>query len=230
MGKRLKGSVSATTFAAVCVVMLCGFTTLTAGQQALVVAQVKSADLAISNMAATDEATRKARDEYAGQCMALDSSVPKTGNGVIDMRCSLVAFEVCMNRKTGIISQSQGAKQNCAIIKGIGGAAACKVPCDAATTLPVGGDGTAGRYKGLTPAAVACYDQRIVAASNQTTPGLKACGVNLAVTACLYNGSSSPSVNAAILREAKAGCASFHKKYPGETCSACTGWQLNHTN
>ena len=212
---------------AICAATLSG---QTSGRQALELAQVDKADLSISNMVRKNSEAIKARDEHASQCMAMDASVPKTGNGVVDMRCSLVAFEVCMNRKTGIISQSQGAKQNCAIIKGIGGAAACKIPCDAATTLPVGGDGTAGRYKGLTPAAVACYDQRIVAASNQTTPSLKACGVNLAVTACLYNGSSSPGVNAAILREAKAGCASFHKKYPGETCSACTGWQLNHTN
>ena len=212
---------------AICAATLSG---QASGRQALELAQVDKADLSKSNMVRKNSEAIKARDEHASQCMAMDASVPKTGNGVVDMRCSLVAFEVCMNQKTGIISQSQESRQHCTVLKGIGGAGACKAPCEAVATLPVGGEGVVARYKGLTPAAVACYDERITAAGKARTASAKACGVNEAVTACLYNGSSSRSVNAAILREAKAGCASFKSRYPKEICPACTNWQLNHSN
>ena len=192
--------------------------------------QVTREDLSISNMVSKDAATLKARNEYAAQCMAQNSSVPKSGNDLVDMRCSLVAFEVCMNQSTGIISQSQGAKDNCNLIKSVGGPNACQAPCAAAVALPVGGTESVGRYKGLTPAASACYDERMVSASKQPTPSAKACGVNAAVTACLYNGSSLPEVNAAILREAQAGCANFKSRFPNDSCQACVNWQLNHTN
>ena len=191
---------------------------------------VSREDLAISNMVIKDEATRKLRDEYAAQCMTLAAAEPKTGDGVADMRCSMVSFEVCLNRTTGIISQSQGAAENCHIAKDRAGPGACQAPCAAAALLPVGGSGKAGRYTGLTPAAVACYRERIVMAGRQSTPATKACAVNGVVTGCLYNGSASPAVNAAILEEAQAGCENYKQRFPNETCSACTSWQLNHTN
>ncbi len=193
-----------------------------AGSKSLVIAQV--------DFGSYDAAAKNKRDTSASECLGQDAAIVKTGNSIVDMRCSLVAFEVCMNRKTGIISQSQEAKENCTLIKRVGGAGACKAPCDAVTGLPVGGDGVVGRYKGLTSAAVNCYDTAIVRAGKESDPGKKACLVSHAVTACLYNASSLPEVNAAILREATAGCQRLTRNYPDGNCQSCINWQLNHTN
>jgi hypothetical protein len=159
------------------------------------------------------------RNAAVGKCMASAKFTQKTGNPVIDSRCSLVAFEVCMNKETGIISQSQGTTKQCTIMKGLGGATACLQPCAEALALPVGGKGAVDRYTGLTPAAVSCYN----GVMDRLTDGDEsenACNANVAMQ-CLMNGSSSPVVNAAILRDRKGECQSFYKRYPGKACVAC---------
>lgn len=155
-------------------------------------------------------------------CKGRSTSLPKTGNSIVDTRCSLVAFEVCMYEETGVISQSQGSKKQCTIIKGLGGADACKLPCLAAAALPVGGNGKVDKYSGLTETSVKCYDSVV----NTRIPGKKEenddCNLNHALS-CLINASSSPGVNAEILRDRKQGCFDFNSKYPGVVCSACYG-------
>lgn len=149
--------------------------------------------------------------------------VPETGNPVVDFRCRMVAVEVCVNKKTGFISQSQGTKKQCEIIQGLGGVTACKQPCSDAKHLPVGGNGVVGNYRGLTSAAVSCYDEtrkRIGGVDSKSD----ACNQNIALQ-CLMNASSSLDVNAAILRERKSGCKSFYNTYGGG-CVACSGEKL----
>jgi hypothetical protein len=155
-----------------------------------------------------------------------------TGNSIIDTRCSLVAFEVCMHEELGVISQSQGAKKQCSIIKGLGGDSACLQTCIKAAKLPVGGDGTVRtvdvdgvvhNYNGLTRYAVSCYEETIKnidTADNLTN----SCKKNIALQ-CLMNGSSSPIVNASILKERKTACKRFNKTYSGG-CVACAGESL----
>lgn len=149
------------------------------------------------------------------------SLVPVTGNSVIDTRCKLVAFEVCMNEEIGVISQSQDARKQCAIMKGLGGENACRQPCIKAAKLPVGGDGVVvthtATYKELTPYAVSCYKKRMDSVGNKDND----CNYNHALQ-CLMNGSKSPDVNAAILRERKNACKSFQTTYGG-ACVPCSG-------
>lgn len=168
------------------------------------------------------QANNAVSDKYKATEYCMDSAklIPKTGNPVIDTRCSLVAFEVCIYQKTGFISQSQGTKKQCAIIQGLGGATACQQPCIAAADLPVGGNGRVGRYTGLTAAAVSCYNERIDR-KDGVDKQRDACNQNLALQ-CLMNGSSSARVNEDILQERKNGCIVFHRIY-GEGCLACSG-------
>lgn len=157
----------------------------------------------------------------ASACMDAAKAIPKTLNSVVDTRCSLVAFEVCMNKATGVISQSQDAKRQCAMVKEIGGASACLQPCAEAIGLPVGGSGAVDRYTGLTAASVSCYNATMsrIRGVNQA---VDECNVNQALE-CLQNASSSPSVNEAILRERKSACHAFSSTFPNEGCSACSG-------
>ena len=85
-------------------------------------------------------------NQAAGACMLSAKSIPKTLNSVVDTRCSLVAFEVCISKTTGYSSQSQEAKKQCAMIKEIGGATACLQPCIEVLSLSVGSSGTEGIF------------------------------------------------------------------------------------
>lgn len=164
------------------------------------------------------------KDGAAKACLASAKAIPKTMDSVIDTRCSLVAFEVCMNKKSGVISQSQDAQRQCAMMKTRGGATACAQPCAEAMVLPKGGSGVVGRYANLTEGAARCYENRMkdVGGEDQERD---ACVVNSALQ-CLMNGSSRPDVNAAILRERKASCKSYAKQYPNGTCSSCKNGEV----
>lgn len=159
-------------------------------------------------------------DAPAGACMESVKKMPKTGNSVIDTRCSLVAFEVCMNKAIGTISQSQDSKKQCAIMQGLGGPTACRQPCIDATKLPVGGGGTVvtkeNTYTKLTPFAVSCYEKIM----NVPGGNVSACDRNEALQ-CLMNGSSVPGVNAAIRQERKDACTVFYRQNPKNVCAAC---------
>jgi hypothetical protein len=161
----------------------------------------------------------------ASTCMATVETIAKTGNPIIDTRCKLVAFEVCMHKAIGTISQSQDSKRQCEIMRGLGGPNACLQPCIDAATLPIGGSGTvvtkANTYSGLTDFAVACYT-KIVNSSNK---GISACDRNEALQ-CLMNGSSIPSVNSAIRQERQSSCAEHYKKSPNEVCVACNKGEM----
>jgi hypothetical protein len=152
----------------------------------------------------------------ASNCMEAVKNVPKTGNSVVDTRCSLVAFEVCMNKSAGIISQSQDSKKQCQIIQELGGAAACQQPCMDATKLPVGGSGVVttarGTYTGLTPFAVACYNK---------TKSDDVCSHNEALQ-CLMNASSSEEINSAIRLERKNSCDELNRNQKNHACTACS--------
>lgn len=164
------------------------------------------------------------KEGSAKACLLAAKAIPKTMDSVIDTRCSLVAFEVCMNKKSGIISQSQDALRQCAMMKTRGGPAACAQPCAAATLLPTGGSGVVDRYANLTAGAVRCYENRMKDVGGEDAER-DACIVNGALQ-CLMNGSSRPEVNAAILRERKASCRSYAKQYPNGTCGACRNGEV----
>ncbi len=121
-----------------------------------------------------------------------------------------------MNKAKGVISQSQDAKRQCAMVKEIGGANACLQPCLDALALPVGGKGVVGRYTGLTDAAVACYNMNIKAIDGKDE-AKDDCKVNQAL-ACLQNGSALPSVNAAILVDRKKACENYAASFPKNSC------------
>lgn len=164
------------------------------------------------------------KDGAAKACLASAKAIPKTMDSVIDTRCSLVAFEVCMNKKSGVISQSQDAQRQCAMMKTRGGATACAQPCAEAMVLPKGGSGIVGRYASLTEGAARCYETRMKDVSGEDQER-DACVVNSALQ-CLMNGSSRPDVNAAILRERKASCKSYAKQYPNGTCGSCINGEV----
>lgn len=159
------------------------------------------------------------KDGAAKACILQAKAIPKTMDSVIDTRCSLVAFEVCMNKKSGVISQSQDAQRQCTMMKTRGGANACAQPCAEAMVLPKGGNGSVGRYANLTEGAARCYENRMKELGGEDAER-DACVVNSALQ-CLMNGSSRPDVNAAILRERKAACKSYAKQYPNGKCSQC---------
>lgn len=243
MGMQLKISALSIIFATISIVMLTGFSApeeknhnatggqldnsakaspwLLPGQQQAQPAEQRFFMVAQAGVAGSINPSTANRNAAAGACMESAKSIPKTGNPVVDTRCSLVAFEVCMHKATGIISQSQGTTKQCTIIQGLGGAAACQPYCTMAAALPVGGKGKAAlTYTGLTPAAVSCYDDvmdRIDGVNKENDD----CNHNHALQ-CLMNGSASPSVNAAILRDRKSACKSFNATYGGG-CSACAG-------
>ena len=160
-------------------------------------------------------------DAVAKNCLESAKALPKSGNSVVDMRCSLVAFEVCIYKGNGTISQSQDARKQCSIIKGLGGLAACQQPCEEAASLPVGGDGVVqtpgGLYTGMTPFAVACYRDTLAKAPI----GNPAVCVQNDALQCLMNGSALPEVNAAIRKERHAACAQLQKDKPLNACVAC---------
>lgn len=157
----------------------------------------------------------------AGHCLTSAKTLPKSGNSVVDTRCSLVAFEMCMHQAMGTISQSQDSRKQCAIMQDLAGPDACKQPCAAAARLPVGGDGVivtpGGTYAGLTPFAVTCYKETL-GKSGGGTPGV--CVQNSALQ-CLMNGSASAEVNTAIRRERISACAALQRDSANVQCSAC---------
>ncbi|MDO9199087.1 hypothetical protein [Rhodoferax sp.] len=250
MCTKLNAAVSSILLAAVSVVMLCGFTmpeekdtrasgalvTLSSGrnslpqapaqtmEQPLRLAQFSTNGLALErpteNPYTYSKKNAPAGAAPASACMASVNAMPKTGNSVIDTRCKLVAFEVCMHEKIGTISQSQDSRKQCEIMQGLGGPAACRQPCIEAAKLPIGGSGTVvtkeNTYTELTPFAVACYKKIM------DVPGgnAGACSRNEALQ-CLMNGSSAAGVNAAIRQERKNACADFYQKYPNEPCVPC---------
>ncbi len=227
MYKKLKASIASLLVAAASVVLLSGFTVPTEktnNTSAVHVDNLGRASAQAGLVVAQANSTVSSKNSAASDCMKSASLIAKTGNSVIDTRCSLVAFEVCMNKATGIISQSQGARKQCAIMQGLGGATACQLPCIAAAALPVGGSGIHGTYTGLTPFAVACHKD-VMDKVGGVDEMADACNLNHALQ-CLMNGSSSPSVNAAILRQRKSECKSFHAAYPGGGCSACSNGDL----
>ena len=160
-------------------------------------------------------------DAVAKNCLESAKALPKSGNSVVDMRCSLVAFEVCIYKGNGTISQSQDSRKQCGIIKGLAGPAACQQPCEEAASLPVGGDGVVQTpgclYTGMTPFAVACYRDTLTKA----LPGNPAVCLQNDALQCLMNGSASPEVNAAIRKERHAACAQLQKDKPLNACVAC---------
>ena len=164
------------------------------------------------------------KDGSAKACIASAKSIVKSGNSIVDTRCALVAFEVCMHEKSGIISQSQDAPRQCAMMKSIGGAQACAVPCAAVLALPTGGTGKVGKYTGLTEGAVRCHDN-VMSEGISDDPKTNACASSRALQ-CLMNGSASPAVNAAIQRERLSACRGFAKLYPDGGCGACRGSEL----
>lgn len=164
------------------------------------------------------------KDGAAKECIASAKSLPKTANTIVDTRCALVALEVCMNKRSGVISQSQDAKRQCLMMQQLAGPGACLQPCAEAQVLPVGGSASVGRYTNLTEGAKRCYDARMALVSNNAQEN--ACSNNVALQ-CLENASSLPSVNAAILRERKSACSSYGKKYPAGSCGACSGKELS---
>jgi hypothetical protein len=171
--------------------------------------------------AAAEPPGASANPQAAGECLTQAKSLPMTGNQIVDTRCSLVAFEVCMNRKTGYISQSQDARRQCAMIQTLAGASACQSTCLAASALPVGGSGRVDRYTGLTSEAVACYEARMASiGARGNDDEFNDCVANTALE-CLQNASSSPVVNAAIARERRSSCKSFHARYRQGRCGAC---------
>ena len=162
--------------------------------------------------------------QATGACLDSAKAQPKTLNSVVDTRCSLVAFEVCMNKSKGVISQSQDAKRQCAVIKEITGPNTCMQPCIEALGLPIGGDGVVGRYTGLTKESVDCYNSSLAAILGKNEQEDE-CRLNNAL-ACLQNASALPAVNAAILRERKNGCKSYASSFPGKVCVACSNDRL----
>lgn len=152
-------------------------------------------------------------------CRAAANQSP-TNNSIVDYRCSLVAFEVCMHRQMGVISQSQDSKKQCAIIQDLGGPAACRQPCLDAAALPKGGNEVVttpeGTYSGLTKFAASCYSNLLKKEGGK----LSACGRNEALQ-CLMNGSSSTDVNEAIRQERKNACGEYHIKHPNGACTPC---------
>lgn len=220
MSMKFKSFTSSLLLATASVLLLSGFTAPTEKSNNSSAGHVDTQGSTVAKViVAQANSPASSENSAAGACMKSVSSMAKTGNSVIDTRCSLVAFEVCMNKATGIISQSQGAKKQCAIMQGLGGATACQQPCIDAVALPVGGNGVVDRYTGLTASALSCYNDRMdrLAGGDERATD---CGINLALQ-CLMNGSSSASVNAAILRDRKSACKSFYGRYPGEVCVAC---------
>lgn len=163
--------------------------------------------------------------QAAGACLDSAKAQPKTLNSVVDTRCSLVAFEVCMNKSKGVISQSQDAKRQCAMIKAITGPNTCLQPCIEALGLPVGGDGVVGRYTGLTKVSVDCYNSTLAGIDGKDEEKDE-CRLNSALE-CLQNASSLPAINAAILRERKNACKNYASSFPGNMCgSVCSNDRL----
>ncbi len=64
-----------------------------------------------------------------------------TGNAQFDAGCSLVAFDVCLAKTTGLSTYTQEANIQCSILrrtmKVAGGGSVCELPCAAAAKLPV---------------------------------------------------------------------------------------------
>lgn len=162
-------------------------------------------------------------DAVVKPCMDSAKKASQTGNSVIDMRCALVAFEVCIHKANGTVSQSQDSAKQCKIMQGLGGASTCQQPCAEAAQLPVGGSGVvttpSGTYTGLTPFAVTCYKETLGKSSGIRSP---LCARNEALQ-CLMNGSSSPEVNAAIRKERSEQCIIMHRESPQAVCAACVG-------
>ncbi len=162
--------------------------------------------------------------QATGACLESAKAQPKTLNSLVDTRCSLVAFEVCMNKSKGVISQSQDAKRQCAMIKAITGPNTCMQPCIEALGLPIGGDGVVGRYTGLTKVSVDCYNSSLAGIDGKDEEKDE-CRLNSAL-ACLQNASALPTINAAILRERKNGCKSYASSFPGKMCGVCSNDRL----
>ena len=64
-----------------------------------------------------------------------------TGNAQFDAGCSLVAFDVCLAKTTGLATYTQEANIQCSVLrrtmKVAGGGSICELPCAAAAKLPV---------------------------------------------------------------------------------------------
>ncbi|MDZ4255847.1 MAG: tetratricopeptide repeat protein [Sulfuritalea sp.] len=64
-----------------------------------------------------------------------------TGNAQFDAGCSLVAFDVCLAKTTGLSTYTQEANIQCSVLrrtmKVAGGGSLCELPCAAAAKLPV---------------------------------------------------------------------------------------------
>ncbi len=159
----------------------------------------------------------------AAECMRAKASAPSTGNSVVDTRCGLVVFEVCLQKAIGMISQSQDARKQCTIIKELGGKGACEPACSQAQELISGGSGSVttrvATYTGLTPFAVSCFE---AAGGPEAAMGTgQTCARNAALE-CLVNASSSATTNAAIRLERTNACRELDKSDPRTQCVQCT--------
>ena len=165
---------------------------------------------------------REAADAQALACRESVKAVTVTGSGIAQVRCRLVAYETCMNKALGIVSQSQDTARQCTIIQALAGPAACGEPCEAASRLPKGGSGVvsvkgAGTFTGLTPFAVDCFQG--FADAGAVTEG--SCAYNQALQ-CLMNGSAAPAVNDAIRALRQRSCKQYATDHPDQACSACS--------
>lgn len=166
-------------------------------------------------------------DSSVEKCQDSVNKIPSTNNSVVDFRCKLVTFEVCMNKSIGTISQSQDSLKQCEIMKGLAGPRACAEACSEAAKLPTGGNGSVttnnGTYNDLTPFAVACF-KKIVGSTNLLGE-VNSCGRNEALQ-CLINSSKHASINAKILEERKNACKEYHSKFPNAPCIACINGEV----
>lgn len=75
------------------------------------------------------------RRAAAQKCKA--TSKQNTGDPQADTGCSIVAFDVCIYKSTGVTAYNQEAKIQCKILKETFGGRVCKTPCVEAASLPV---------------------------------------------------------------------------------------------
>ena len=170
----------------------------------------------------------QAQGDPARECLLAGQSLVQNSKGDLDLvvntRCALVMSEVCMQQKTGAISQSQSSGKQCEIIKGLAGAQACEPACSDAGKLKSGGSATVqtpyGSFAGLTDFALSCYTKIL----GTHTGDPNTCETNQAMQ-CLINASADQAVNAQIRAARQQSCQTYyaHWKSTGSkhACLAC---------
>lgn len=170
---------------------------------------------------AAERVGKPTAEAKAQACREAMKTVTVSGSGIAQMRCRLVAYETCMHRELGIISQSQDSARQCTVIQQLAGPTACGEPCAEAAKLPKGGGGVVTlsggqRFPGLTAFAVDCYQGH----ASKLSLSEGSCGYNEALQ-CLTNGSSDAGTNDAIRALRRRSCERLNAEHPDQPCSAC---------